>query len=52
MRHSGKRVRATVIVRMGDGILLAGDSSGLVLLPGGGVDHGELLIVVTEAKLN
>jgi len=26
---------------MKEGVLLAGDSSGLVLLPGGGVNHGE-----------
>lgn len=31
--HPNKRLRATVIVRMQEGILLAADKSGLVLLP-------------------
>lgn len=51
-RHSGKRSRATVIVRMEEGVLLAGDSSGLVLLPGGGVDHGELPIAAAARELH
>jgi 8-oxo-dGTP pyrophosphatase MutT (NUDIX family) len=49
---SSKRLRATVIVRMRAGVLLAGDQSGLVLLPGGGVDHGELPIVAAARELH
>lgn len=49
---SSKRPRATVIVRMEQGVLLAGDQSGLVLLPGGGVDHGELPIVAAARELH
>jgi 8-oxo-dGTP pyrophosphatase MutT (NUDIX family) len=52
-RHpSTKRLRATVIVRREEGILLAVDRSGLVLLPGGGVDHGELPLVAAARELN
>jgi len=51
MGHS-KRLRATVIVRMEEGVLLAGDSSGLILLPGGGVDHGELPIAAAARELH
>jgi 8-oxo-dGTP diphosphatase len=47
-----KRLRATVIVLMEEGVLLAGDSSGLVLLPGGGVDHGELPIAAAARELH
>ena len=47
-----KRPRATVIVLMEAGVLLAGDSSGLVLLPGGGVDHGELPIAAAARELH
>lgn len=47
-----KRFRATVIVRMEEGVLLAGDQSGLVLLPGGGVDHGELPIAAAARELH
>lgn len=36
---------------MKEGVLLAGDSSGLVLLPGGGVDHGELPIAAAAREL-
>lgn len=49
---SSKRPRATVIVRLEEGVLLAGDSSGLVLLPGGGVDHGELPITAAARELH
>jgi 8-oxo-dGTP diphosphatase len=47
-----KRLRATVIVRTEQGVLLAGDQSGLVLLPGGGVDHGELPISAAARELH
>lgn len=51
-RHpSSKRPRATVIVLKEEGVLLAGDASGLVLLPGGGVDHGELPIAAAAREL-
>ena len=51
-RHtSSKRSRATVIVRMEQGVLLTGDRSGLVLLPGGGVDHRELPIAAAAREL-
>lgn len=33
-------------------MLLAGDQSGLVLLPGGGVDHGELPIAAAARELH
>ncbi len=36
-----KRIRATVIVKVGGAILLAKNRDGLVLLPGGGVNRGE-----------
>jgi 8-oxo-dGTP pyrophosphatase MutT (NUDIX family) len=49
---SSKRPRATVIVRMEEGVLLAGDQSGLILLPGGGVDHGELPIAAAARELH
>ncbi len=39
MGFFGKRPRATVIVRLEEGILLAMDKSGLVLLSGSGVDQ-------------
>jgi 8-oxo-dGTP pyrophosphatase MutT (NUDIX family) len=52
IRKSGKRTRATVIVRTEQGVLLAGDQSGLVLLPGGGVNHGELPIAAAARELN
>ncbi len=48
---SSKRPRATVIVLMEGGVLLAGDSSGLVLLPGGGVDNDELPIAAAAREL-
>ena len=41
-----------MIVLMEEGVLLAGDSSGLVLLPGGGVDHGELPIAAAARELH
>jgi 8-oxo-dGTP diphosphatase len=47
-----KRLRATVIVSRQEGILLAGDRSGLVLLPGGGIDHGELPIAAAARELH
>jgi 8-oxo-dGTP diphosphatase len=47
-----KRPRATVIIRREEGILLAADKSGLVLLPGGGVDQGELPIVAAARELH
>lgn len=50
--HPNKRPRATVIVRMQKGILLAADESGLVLLPGGGVDQGELPIAAAARELH
>jgi len=46
-----KRSRATVIVEFTDGILLVGDKSGYVLLPGGGVDQGELPIAAAAREL-
>jgi len=46
-----KRARATVIVRTDQGVLLVGDAFGLVLLPGGGVDHGELPIAAAAREL-
>ncbi len=49
---SRKRPRATVIVRVQGAILLAGDKSGLVLLPGGGVDPGELPIAAAARELH
>lgn len=49
---SRKRPRATVIVLLEEGVLLAGDSSGLILLPGGGVDHGELPIAAAARELH
>ena len=52
IRHSGKRARATVIVQIKEGVLLAGDSSGLVLLPGGGIDQGELPIAAAARELH
>ena len=52
VHSSSKRLRATVIVRLEKGILLAGDQSGLVLLPGGGVDHGELPIAAATRELH
>ncbi len=52
IRISGKRTRATVIVRTEQGVLLAGDQSGLVLLPGGGVDHDELPISAAARELH
>jgi 8-oxo-dGTP diphosphatase len=47
-----KRPRTTVIVRLQEGVLLAADKSGLVLLPGGGVDHGELPIAAAVRELH
>lgn len=47
-----KRPRATVIVRLKAGVLLAADKSGLVLLPGGGVDQGELPIAAAARELH
>ena len=52
MNAASKRPRTTVIVRMEEGVLLAGDQSGLVLLPGGGVDHGELPIAAAARELH
>ena len=49
---TSKRPRATVIVLMEEGVLLAGDASGLILLPGGGVDHGELPIAAAARELH
>lgn len=49
---SSKRPRATVIVLMEEGVLLAGDSSGLILLPGGGIDHDELPIAAAARELH
>lgn len=37
---------------MKEGVLLAGESSGLVLLPGGGVDQGELPIAAAARELH
>lgn len=51
--HSlSKRPRATVIVRLEKGILLAADQSGLILLPGGGVDQNELPIAAAARELH
>jgi 8-oxo-dGTP diphosphatase len=47
-----KRVRATVILRIEGAVLLAADTSGLVLLPGGGVDDGELPIAAAARELH
>lgn len=47
-----KRLRATVIVRCPEGIVLAGDKSGLILLPGGGIDPGELPISAAARELH
>jgi 8-oxo-dGTP diphosphatase len=52
MDVTSKRYRATVIVRTEQGVLLAGDRSGLVLLPGGGVDRGELPIAAAARELH
>lgn len=51
-RAARKRPRATVIVRMQAGVLLAADKSGLTLLPGGGIDHGELPITAAARELH
>lgn len=47
-----KRRRATVIVQLGNGILLAADKSGLILLPGGGIGAGELQIAAAARELH
>ncbi len=47
-----KRARATVIVRTDQGVLLVGDAFGLVLLPSGGFNHGELPIAAAARELH
>mgnify|MGYP000877102121 CR=1 FL=1 len=49
---AAKRLRATVIVEVGGAVLLAADKSGLVLLPGGGVEAGELPIAAAARELH
>ncbi len=46
-----KRIRATVIVKVGGAILLAKNRGGLVLLPGGGVNCGEPPIAAAAREL-
>jgi len=48
---STKRQRATVIVEVDGAILLTETSRGLVLLPGGGVNRGELAIAAAAREL-
>ena len=50
--QSSKRPHATVIVRLEEGVLLAADKSGLILLPGGGFDHGEFPIDAAARELH
>lgn len=47
-----KRMRATVIVKVDEGILLVVTRKGLVLLPGGGLSKGELPIVGAARELH
>lgn len=47
-----KRCRATVIVQVEDGILLAMNDGDLVLLPGGGINREELPIAAAARELH
>lgn len=47
-----KRRRATIIVEVEDGILLAINAGNLVLLPGGGIHREELPIVAAARELH
>jgi 8-oxo-dGTP pyrophosphatase MutT (NUDIX family) len=47
-----KRRRATVIVEVEDGILLATNKNDLVLLPGGGINREELPIAAAARELH
>lgn len=51
-KEARKRMRATVIVKVDDAILLVVTRKGLVLLPGGGVSKGELPIVGAARELH
>lgn len=51
-QEARKRMRATVIVKVDDAILLVVTRKGLVLLPGGGVSKGELPIVGAARELH
>jgi 8-oxo-dGTP pyrophosphatase MutT (NUDIX family) len=46
-----KRVRASVIVEQGNSVLLASTKSGLILLPGGGLNRNELSISAAAREL-
>ena len=47
-----KRLRATVIVSSPQGILLTETHSGLILLPGGGIERRELAIAAAVRELH
>ena len=49
---SNKKMRATVIVPTNEGILLARDHKGMLLLPGGNLKRGELPIAAAARELH